>query len=164
MRRNREPWYDSDNPSRVARGGAWTAVRVMGIIVAGLLVIGAAVWGIKVLVAPIKGAGDVRAEVNSARNRIAGQELSQAAYNQILGYDRNLDQALRDKAEHPGDNFYATNYSGAIKVCNDAVAQYNADAAKIRSAPWWSPELPAQIDLSSPLTDCQPNIVVEPSK
>ena len=164
MRRDRGPWYESDDPHRVARGATWSAARIITACLIGVLLLGMAGWGIKVLVAPVKGAGDVRVEVNSAQNRIAGQELSQASYNNILGYDRNLDQALRDKVEHPGDDYYAVNYSGAVKTCNSAVAQYNADAAKIRSAPWWSPELPYQIDGSNPLTDCQPNITVETPK
>lgn len=163
-REPREHWSESDDFNRVARGLNWTAARwvVFWVLLLAALV-GGGFW-LKVALAPVKGAADVHVEVNSAKNRIAGQELSQQMYNNILKYDRNLDQALRDKTEHPGDDFYATNYSGVVKICNDAVADYNAAAAKIRTAPWWSPELPVEIDNSNPRTDCQPNIAVETPK
>lgn len=167
MLRGREPrehWSDSGDFNRVARGLNWTAARwvVFWVVLVAVLT-GGAFW-LKVALAPVKGAADVHVEVNSAKNRIAGQELSQQMYNNILKYDRNLDQALRDKVEHPGDTFYATNYSGMVKTCIDATADYNAAAAKIRSAPWWSAELPVSIDGTNPATDCQPNITVETPK
>lgn len=167
MFRRREPrehWSESDDFNRVARGLNWTAARWVVFWVVLVAVLAGGGYALKVALAPVKGAADVHVEVNSAANRIAGQELSQASYNNILGYDRNLDQALRDKVEHPGDDYFAINYSGAVKTCQSAVAQYNADAAKIRTAPWWSPELPYQIDNSNPLTDCQPNITMETPK
>jgi hypothetical protein len=150
----REPWYDSDNPTRVVRGGSWRAgVWLIGAIVFfGLIGIG--VWGFKVVTSDVKGAGDQTRITNDGRNRIAAQEAFEALYQQIQAYDRNLDQAAKDKAEHPNDAFFATNYSGLVKTCNDAVAQYNADARKVSRAKWLSPDLPYEIDTTDPKTDC----------
>lgn len=157
MRSKREPWYDSDNPTRVARGATWRAgVWVIAAVVFFGL-IGAGVWGFKVLTAPVKGAGDVVRKQNDANNRIFAQEHFQQLYNQILAYDRQLDQAAADKAEHPGDGFYAVNYSGLVKTCIDAVGQYNADANKITQAQWLDASLPYQIGTTDPTLDCKEN-------
>lgn len=151
----REPWYESDNPSRVVRGGSWrVALWIVGIVLFfGALSVG--IWYFKVATSGVKGAGDQTRIVNDGQNRIAAQEAFEALYAQIKAYDRNLDQAAKDKAEHPGDPFYATNYSGLVKTCNDAVAQYNADARKVTRAKWISPDLPYEIDLNDPATDCK---------
>lgn len=151
----REPWYESDNPDRVARaGGARLAIwTVVAVVFVGL--IGVGIWGFKVATSEVKGAGDQTRITNDGRNRIAAQESFEALYQQIQAYDRNLDQAAKDKAEHPGDAFYATNYSGLVKTCNDAIGQYNADARKVTRAKWLTPDLPYEIDATNPSTDCK---------
>lgn len=152
---HREPWYESDNPGRVARGAGW---RIAGWIIGVMLfagLISGAVWGFKVLTAPVKGAGDVVRKQNDANNRIFAQEHFQTLYNQIQAYDRQLDQAAKDKNDNPGDKFFATNYSGLVKTCQDAVGQYNGDANKITQAQWRDATLPYQIDDLDPKTDCK---------
>lgn len=151
----RGPWYDSDNPTRVARGFTWrAAVWVIGVVLF-VGAIGVGVWYFKVATSDIKGAGDATRQVNTGKNRIASQEAFEALYAQIQAYDRNLDQAAADKAEHPGDAFFATNYSGLVKTCNDAVGQYNADARKVSRAKWLTDDLPYEINITDPKTDCK---------
>lgn len=151
----RDPWYDSDNPTRVARGFTWrAAVWVIGVVLF-VGAIGVGVWYFKVATSDIKGAGDATRQVNTGKNRIASQEAFEALYAQIQAYDRNLDQAAADKAEHPGDAFFATNYSGLVKTCNDAVGQYNADARKVSRAKWLTDDLPYEINITDPKTDCK---------
>lgn len=130
--------------------GAWI---VIGILFIGLISVG--IWGFKVATSDVKGTGDATRQINSGKNRIAAQESFEALYAQIKAYDRNLDQAARDKAEHPKDDFYATNYSGLVKTCNDAVAQYNADARKVSRAKWLTDDLPYEIDNDDTTTDCK---------
>ena len=152
---SKEPWYDSDNPTRVVRGASWRgAAWFVGIIVF-VLLIGAGIWGLRILTAPIKGAGDQEIVVNDGRNRIFAQEHFFELYNNLLAYDQQLDQAAADKAEHPGDQFFATNYSGLVKTCIDARNQYNADANKVTQAKWRDPGLPFQIDEFDAKTDCK---------
>jgi len=155
MRTRREPWYDSDNPTTVLRGGTWRGIVWVIALLITAAIIGGAWWAIKVATSDVKGAGDATVQINSGKNRIAAQETFEALYQQILAYDRNLDQAARDKAEHPGDSFFATNYSGLVKICNDAVGQYNADARKVSRAKWLTEDLPFEIDATNPLTDCR---------
>jgi hypothetical protein len=151
----REPWYDSPNPTRVARGFSWRLAIwiVAAVVFFGLISMG--IWTFKVSTSEVKGAGDATRRINGGDNRIAAQESFEALYAQIQAYDRNLDQAAKDKAEHPNDSFYATNYSGLVKTCNDAIGQYNADARKVSRAKWLTDDLPYEIDLSNPATDCK---------
>jgi hypothetical protein len=155
MRRTRTPWHESNNPGTLVRGATWrgwvwviTAVVMVGLILGG-------VWWFKVATSEIKGAGDATIQINSGKNQIAVQEAFEDLYGNILAYDRNLDQAARDKAEHPGDSFFATNYSGLVKTCNDAVTKYNADARKVSRSKWLTNDLPFEIDSRDPLTDCR---------
>jgi len=152
--KNREPWYQSENPTRVARGASWRiALWVVGVLVLAGLITGG-IWVVKVSTSDLRGAGDTVAKVNSRDNRIFAQEHFFTLYNQLLAYDQQLDQAAADKAEHPGDQYYATNYSGMVKICIDARNQYNADANKVTQAKWRDATLPFQIDQLDPKTDC----------
>lgn len=151
----REPWYESDNPSRVARGMSWRAGLWIVAVVVFVALIGAGIWAVKVATSDVRGAGDQIQKVNSANNRIFAQEHFQTLYNGLLAYDQQLDQAAADKAEHPGDTYFATNYSGLVKTCIDARNQYNGDANKVTQAKWRDPALPYQIDALDPKTDCK---------
>ena len=152
---SRDPWYESENPTRVARGASWRiGLWVLGIVIFAGLISGG-IWAVKVATSDVRGAGDQAAKVNAADNRIFAQEHFFALYNQLLAYDQQLDQAAADKAEHPGDQFFATNYSGMVKTCIDARNQYNGDANKVTQAKWRDPSLPFQINELDPKTDCK---------
>jgi nitrate reductase NapE component len=148
----RQEWREIDSASRSAgwRIALWTVLAVLFVGA-----IGGGIWYFKVATSDVKGTGDATRQINSGQNRIASQEAFEALYAQIQAYDRNLDQAAKDKAEHPGDSFYTTNYSGLVKQCNDAVGQYNADARKVSRAKWLTDDLPFEIDLNNPATDCK---------
>lgn len=113
------------------------------------------IYAIRVVVSKPKGAGDAEIKANSRDNRIFAQEHFRELYAAILTYDENLDQAAKDKREHPGDLYFAVNYSGLVKTCVDARNEYDADANKLTQARWRDPELPYQIDKSDPKTDCK---------
>jgi hypothetical protein len=150
-----EPWYESSNPSRVARGGTW---RIFLWILACLAFIGlivGIVYGVKVLTAPVRGAGDQEIIVNDGRNRVNAQEWFENQYNLILATDQKLDQAAADAAAHPNDSFYQTNYTGLKNRCIDMVAAYNAEAQKVSRGDWRSADLPAHINNTDPRTDCK---------
>lgn len=155
MKRYREEWKEIDS---VSRSAGWRAVAWIS---AGLLVIGAitaVAWMYSVATSDIKGQGDQTKIVNEAENRIASQEEFQELYNKILAYDRNLEQAAKDKAANPGDQFHATNYTGLKNQCNTAVGEYDALARKVTAAKWRSQDLPFSIDQDDPLTDCKENL------
>lgn len=151
----REPWYESENPTRVARGFSWrAALWVIGIVLfVGALSVG--IWYFKVATSDIKGQGDATVKVNSADNRLFAQGNFHDLYNEIKASDKKLDQAAADVAANPGDKTYATNYTGLKAHCLDVVAQYNAAARKISQAKFRDEDLPAQIDDTNPETDCR---------
>ncbi len=153
MDRNELREFDRASRSVGARVAIWT---IVGVLFFGAL--GAGIWMFKVATSEVKGEGDKTRIVNDGKNQIAAQEAFEALFQQIQAYDRNLDQAAADKAEHPGDAFFATNYSGLVKQCNDAVGQYNADANKVSRAKWMSEDLPFQIDQTNPLFDCKETV------
>ena len=142
--------FDRDIRSVGARVAIWT---IVGLLFFGA--IGGGIWAFKVATSEVKGRGDKTRIINDGKNQIAAQETFEALFQQIQAHDRNLDQAAADKAEHPGDTFFATNYSGLVKTCNDTVFQYNAEANKVSRAKWMSEDLPFQIDQTNPLFDCK---------
>jgi hypothetical protein len=152
---NRNEWREVDSASRSV---AWRVFVWAIVSVAAVGLIGGGIWYFKVATSEVKGAGDQTRIVNDGKNRIAAQETFEALFQQIQVYDRNLDQAAKDKAEHPGDQFFAANYSGLVKQCNDAVGQYNADARKVTRAKWLTEDLPFEIDQNNPLFDCKETV------
>lgn len=153
----REPWHLSDNPRRLSSGAfRHVAAWVIGLAVV-IGVIGGGGYLIKVAIAEPKGAADQHLITNSGKNRIAAQEAFEALYAQIQTYDRQLDQAAKDVIAYPNDPFFATNYSGLVKQCQDAVGQYNADARKVTRAKWLTDDLPFEIDQTDTRFDCKEN-------
>ena len=149
------PWYDSDNPSTVVRGATWRGwLWVVSALIA-VAIIAGAWWGISVLVSGPKGAGDTVRQNNSVTNRVFAQQHFEDLYAEVTGDDQKLDQAAADKAAHPDDPFYATNYTGLVNQCIAARAQYNADANKVLQKDWVSGDLPHQLDSSDPRFDCK---------
>ena len=144
------PWYESDKPWRHGLGiGGWIAMTV-----AFFLLIGAAIWGAKVLFAPAKGAGDQELIIHDGRNRVNAQEWFAGQLGQIKAADQKLDMAADDMAANPDDRFAKTNYIGLKNRCIDMVNAYNSEANKISRGRWISPDLPQQINTSDPATDC----------
>ena len=154
----KEPWYDSDNPSRVVRGGMSRGllVFIVLLIVGGL--VGAAVWIIGVATSDINGRGEAIIQKNSANNRIAAQQTFEDLIADIKASDRKLDQAAADKKANPSDSTAATNYTGLVNHCQDTVGTYNADARHYTAAQFRASDLPAQIDPLDPTTDCKETI------
>lgn len=151
----REPWYESDNPSRVARGFSWRLA--IGIVVAVLFVggISIAYWGFGVGTSDVKGQGDAVKRKNSADNRIAEQAAFEKLYADIKAADARIDVFAAAKREQPTDTVAKTNYTGSLTICGQLVADYNAKARSYTAEQWRAADLPAQIDPTDPATDCK---------
>lgn len=148
-------WYESDNPTRVARGASW---RIGVWIVAAVLffaVIGIAIWGFKVGTSDVKGQGDAVRQKNSGTNRIAAQERFESLYAEIKAADRRLDPLAAAVKADPTSHVAQTNLAGAVSYCIGVVADYNAEARKYTSEDFRAVDLPEQIDDLNPETDCQ---------
>lgn len=157
----REPWFESNNPDRLARSAGWRlgVWIVVGVVFFGLL--GAGIWAVRVATSDVKGAGETTQRVNDATNRINSQEWFHGQYAQILTADRNLDEAAANLKANPvgtgNHDFHQTNYTGLKNRCVEMVNAYNAEALKVTRAKWLDPALPQRIDETDPKTDCKEN-------
>lgn len=143
------PWYDSDNPTRVATGFAWRSGIGITLIVVFVLLLSGGVWWLKVATSGVKGKGDVTITNNSGVNRINSQAYFEDLNGDIVSYTVRLGGALRDLKAHPGDQFYETNYTGLWNTCVSAVADYNAASAKTTFKDWKTADLPPSIDVNT---------------
>lgn len=155
-RMSRTPWYESDNPSTLARGGGWRLGVIIVAVVAFVLVVSAAVWGIRVATSDVQGRGDAVRAKNDGQNRVLASERFEDTYQEILAADRRIDTLADAAAADPGSQVAATNLTGAITYCQGVVGDYNADARKYTSAEFRAADLPAQIDNVAADTDCEP--------
>ena len=154
---SRGPWYESDDPSRVARGAGWRlGVGYLAILVA-VLVVGALLWGVKVVTSDVRGQGNAVRQKNDANNRIGAQARFEDLYADIQAADRRLDVLAQQAKANPRDNVARTNYAGAVNYCIDVVSDYNAEARKYLARDFRSFDLPSQIDSVDPATDCKPS-------
>lgn len=113
-------------------------------------------WAIKVALSPVKGAGDVIIKNNDADNRIQSQRKFEELYHGILAMDANLDTFAATVKAHPNDRVAQDNLNGNMIACRAQVANYNAEARKLTSKDWKSWDLPEEINLNDPATDCKP--------
>lgn len=154
---SRTPWYESENPDRVAAGaasrvGLWVVVAVLFF---GLLGIGG--WAFKVATSDVKGQGDAVVQKNSAQNRIAAQARFESLYADIKATDRKLDIYADAVKAQPGDKTARTNLDGTRAYCEAVVGDYNAEARKYLAADFKAIDLPSEIDVNDPTTDCKPS-------
>lgn len=152
---SKEPWYESDNPTRVARGASWRIGVWVVVVIVVVGVIGGVVWGIRVATSDVRGRGDAVAKVNAADNRLFAQGNFHDLYNEVIAADQKLDQAAADVATHPGDSWWQSNYTGLLNHCIDTRNQYNADANKISQAKFRDEQLPYQLDPDDPRLNCK---------
>jgi hypothetical protein len=156
MARDKGPWYDDPNPDRVARQGG---VRIGVVFLAFLVffgIVGAIVWGVSVAVSDVKGRGDVVRKTNDADNRIFAQENFHQRYQDIKATDRKLDQAAIDAARPgPGQDAAIVRYNGLVSYCQSVVGEYNTDARRVTKGKFRDEDLPAEIDMTDPATDCK---------
>lgn len=143
------PWYESDNPTRFGWGAFWRSGIGIALIVVFVLALSGGVWWLKVASSGVKGKGDVTIQNNSSTNRIDSQAYFEDLYGDIQGYGPKLAQAAKDVKTHPGDDFYATNYTGLYNTCVQAVTDYNAASGKTLFRDWKAADLPETIDVAT---------------
>lgn len=152
---SKQPWYDSDNPVRVARSATWRVGVWLLAIFAFLGLVGVGTWAFKVATSDVKGRGDVISQTNSANNRIFAQQKFEDRYQDILATDRNIDVLAQAVKDDPANPEARTRLVGAKAYCNQVVGRYNADARKVTQAPFRAEDLPYQVDTADPSTDCK---------
>lgn len=152
----REPWYESENPTTVARGLSWRAAVWIVTVVAFVALIGIGSWAFRVATSDVKGRGDAVVQKNSAKNRIAAQARFEELYAEITSTDRKLLPAQERADADPKSTIARTEFTGLVNYCLDVVADYNAEARKYLAGDFRAMDLPAVIDGTAPETDCKP--------
>ena len=150
----KEPWYEQDDPAKVARSAGWRIGVWIGVIIVVCALVSGVVWGIGVGLSNINGKGNAIKTKNDAKNRIQAQELFVQTYNDIQAQVKNVKIAKRAYQARNGA-FERTNYFGAQQVCQQAVADYDALVRKYTAQDFRPADLPAQIDESDPAFNCQ---------
>lgn len=113
-RDHRDPW--------------WFRHPIVAVVLAftAVLAVGAVVWGAKVALSPVKGAGDVIIEQNDADNMINAQRELQQRYNGLKAACQKIDIA-KAAVEADPDNYVAgANYTSTKLHYVNLVAEYNA--------------------------------------
>jgi hypothetical protein len=152
---SRTPWYEDDNPTRVARGASWRIAVWVVCIVLLVGVLTAGVWAVKVAVSGPKGAGDAARIKNNGTNRVQVQQEFNQRYQDILSADRRITVAYDELQADKTDSVLRTRYAGARSYCQGAVGEYNAAARTYTKADFRDADLPAVIDNTDPTTDCR---------
>lgn len=150
----RQSWYESDNPTTVARGATWRVGAWFLAIFLSISLLSVGVWGFKVATSDVKGKGDAVQKVNDGGNRLAQQAYFEQTWADIKKADTQLDQLAADKAANTDGA--DVRYSGAVTYCLGLIADYDAAARKEIAAKFKAVDLPEQIDTTSPATDCAP--------
>lgn len=115
-------------------------------IVAIILVVGAAIWGITVATSGIRGQGDGIIQKNSAENWLDAQARFVENYAEYESTLVRIDQFAAVSAADPTDAVAKTNWLGQISHCTDVVADYNADSMNFLRQDFQNADLPYQLD------------------
>lgn len=157
-------WNDrADNfeekPVRTAISGIARAGIVAAVVIAVVLLLVGGFWLLKVGSSDIKGTGDAQIIKNEARNRIRAQEGFLDKFNDIIAADKNLNITAEALKAQPSSLKLQTELNGQKMICNDQVAQYNADARKFTQAEFRDADLPIEINhlTATADTDCKEN-------
>jgi hypothetical protein len=148
------PWYESDDPRQVVRGGTlfgmgWVAVITLFVLF--LVAVGGILrFGFQVGTAEVKGKGQAHIQKESAPNRIFAQQRFEELKTTIDKDIANIAVASQAVKNDP-NSYNQTNLAGVTQVCNSDVAEYNADARKYLLREFKAADLPHEI----PLTICQ---------
>ena len=148
-------WYESDNPSSIARGASWRIFVFVMVWAAVAAVIGLGVWGFRVISSDIRGQGNAIIQKNEATNRIAQQERFEQLYADVKAADLKIGTAAAAVAASPLDKTAQQTYTGTINFCIQVSADYDALARKYGAEDFRSVDLPEQIDRFDSSTDCK---------
>jgi hypothetical protein len=141
-------WYDNSNADKVARSGAWRIMLWITVFAVFFALLGWLLWGLGVIGAPVKGAGDAFKQKESANNRIAKQELFEELYADYESTVAKIKPAKQAMKQNPDSIIKQTEYTGLQNYCLDVVAQYNAESNKYLAVDFKRADLPYELDRS----------------
>lgn len=120
-----------------------------------VVLVGWAIWAFGVASAPIRGAGDAYRDKHQAERWTAAQADFHRRYEGILALDRNITVAAGELKVDPKSQIKRINLVGLKQACNEAIGAYNTKAKAYNSRDFRDAELPSEIDITNPQTDCK---------
>lgn len=138
---------------REARGWARYGAGWIVIAIVFVVAIGWGLWALGVAGSDIRGKGDAIKTKNSGTNRIAAQERFEDRYADIEAAALRVDTLAAGAKSNPDDYTLGVQARGAVTYCQQAVADYNADARKYTAREFRAADLPDHIDASA---QCSP--------
>lgn len=114
-------------------------------------------WGLTVATSKIRGEGDAVIQKNSSSNWVTAQREFNRTYQEIKADDRKINDAKIALDEDPNNMVLKTNYEGLKQHCNTLVGSYNTDARSYLKEEFRDADLPSEISMSDPSTDCKEN-------
>ena len=145
-----------DERQELNRAGRFGIGWIM-IIAAIVALIGIGIWVFTVATSDIKGRGDAVSQKNSAKNWIEAQREFNSTFQEIKSDDRKINDTKVALDADPTSQVLKTNYEGLKQHCNTLVGNYNTDARSYLKEKFRDADLPSEINLSDPSTDCKEN-------
>lgn len=139
-------WYDNPNADKVTRSGAWRIMLYIALFAIFFALLGWLLWGLGVIGAPVKGAGDAFKQKESSSNRIVQQakfEDLKAEYDSTLV---KIEVASDAYDKNPKSTIKQTELSGLINYCIETAGQYNAESRKYLASDFKAIDLPVELD------------------
>lgn len=146
----RTPYYESDNPNTVLRGGTWRGGLWVLAVVVIAMVIGGIILAINTLTASPRGKAEAYQQKESANNRIFAQQYFEQTSQDIQSTQVKITRAA--KATNPTERDRIV-LGGLQQYCSSMVAEYNAKSRSYTAQQFKAADLPATYD---PATDCEP--------
>lgn len=144
--------YLERDDRREVRKGAFYVLRWVLAIILVVTLIGWALWALGVATSDIRGRGEAVKTKHSSTNRIAAQERFEDMAADITAANQRIATTAAAAKANPDDYTARVNATGAITYCQQAVAQYNAEARKYTAAQFRAADLPASFDASTGCT------------
>jgi hypothetical protein len=124
-------------------------------VLAFIAMISVGIWAFRVITSDARGQGDATIQKNAGSNRIAAQERFESMYADLIASDQKIDVFAQAVALSPQDKTSQTNLIGTMAYCVQARNDYNAEARKYSAEQFRSADLPYQIYVNDPATDCK---------
>lgn len=139
-------WYDNPNADKVTRSAGWRIMVWITVFAIFFALLGWLLWGLGVIGAPVKGAGDAFKQKESASNRIVQQAEFEDLYAEYESSLAKIPTAKKAAKQDPDNQVKQTEYTGLVNYCVDVAGKYNAESRKYLAADFKAIDLPAELD------------------
>lgn len=139
-------WYDNSNADKVTRSAGWRIMLWVTVFAIFFALLGWLLWGLGVIGAPVKGAGDAFKQKESADNRIVQQAEFEDLYNEYKDSLAKIPAAEKALKRDPDSVIKNTELTGLINYCIEVAGDYNAESEKYLAVDFKRVDLPYALE------------------